>query len=57
MDPITQSEASIDLTALTVGNGATDGEPVPRGEVEGGAGEKLDGILAKSLIGADTEDG
>ena len=42
---------------LTVGNSATDGEPVPRGEVEGGAGEKLDGILAKSLIGADTEDG
>ena len=42
---------------LTVGNGATDGEPVPRSEVEGGAGEKLDGVLAKSLIGADAEDG
>ena len=36
--------------ALTVGDGATDGEPVPRSEVEGGAGEKLDGILAKPLI-------
>jgi hypothetical protein len=42
---------------LTVGNCAADGEPVPRGEVERGAGEKLDGILAKPLIGADAEDG
>src|ERR1700733_15960256 len=43
--------------ALTAGNGATDGEPVPRGEVEGGAGEKLDCILPKPLIGTGTEDG
>ena len=43
--------------ALTVGNGATHGEPIPRGEVEGGAGEEFDGILAKPLIGVDAENG
>src|ERR1700733_14857636 len=42
---------------LTVGKGGADGEPVARSEVEGGAGEKLDGILAKSLISADPENG
>src|ERR1700686_2417506 len=42
---------------LSVGNGATGGEPVPRGEVECAAGEKLDGVLAKPLISADAEDG
>ena len=42
---------------LTVGNGATDGEPVPRSEVKCAAGEKLDGVLAKPLISADAENG
>ena len=42
---------------LAVGNGATNGERVSRREAEGGAGQKLDSILPKPLIGADAEDG
>src|SRR5580658_1774487 len=42
---------------LTVGNRAADSEVVMRSKMEVGAGQKLNSILAKSLIGADVEDG
>ena len=42
---------------LTVGNGATDGEPIPCGGMEGRACKELDGILAKPLISTDAENG
>src|ERR1700727_1003719 len=42
---------------LTVGQSGAGGEPVARSEVESGAGEKRDCILAKCLIGAAAENG
>src|SRR5579863_5320865 len=41
--------------ALTVGRGAAHAEPILRGDVKGCAGQKLDGILTKPLVGADSE--